>query len=79
MADPSLLARIEAFGLDVPGAPDPFSRRLARENGWPTAYAERVVREYRRFVVLAVSAGHAVTPSEQVDQAWHLHLLYSAH
>jgi hypothetical protein len=33
--------------------------------------------EYRRFVFLAMEAGHPVTPSEQVDQAWHLHLLYT--
>jgi uncharacterized protein (TIGR04222 family) len=76
---PTLLARIEAHSLDARGAADPFSRRLARENGWSDDYAQRVVREYQRFLVLAIAAGHAVTPSDQVDQAWHLHLLYTAH
>jgi len=55
----------------------PFARRLARDNGWSDAHAARVVGEYRRFCFLAVTAGHPVTPSDAVDQAWHLHLSYS--
>jgi hypothetical protein len=55
----------------------PFVERLARENGWPRAEAERVIEEYKRFCFLAVTAEHPVTPSDQVDQAWHLHLTYS--
>jgi hypothetical protein len=55
----------------------PFARRLARENGWSAAHAERVIEEYRRFCFLAVTAGHEVTPSDAVDQAWHLHLTYT--
>ncbi len=54
-----------------------FSQRLARENGWTTAHADRVIEEYRRFCFLAVTAGCTVTPSDAVDQAWHLHLTYS--
>lgn len=69
--------RIESFRLDEPGAALPFTSRLAREQGWSHALAGRVVREYRRFLVLAVEAGHPVTPSEAVDQAWHLHLVYT--
>jgi hypothetical protein len=55
----------------------PFVARLARENGWSDSHAARVVEEYRRFCFLAVTAGHPVTPSDAVDQAWHLHLTYS--
>lgn len=73
-----LMAALEAFELDERGAVDPFSTRLARENAWSELYARRVIREYKRFLALAVSAPHTVTPSEDVDQAWHLHLLYSA-
>lgn len=54
-----------------------FASRLARENGWSLAGAERVIGEYKRFCFLAIRAGHAVTPSDSVDQAWHLHLAYS--
>ncbi|MDG2532416.1 hypothetical protein P6144_02055 [Sphingomonas sp. HITSZ_GF] len=54
-----------------------FAERLARENGWSRATADRVIEEYRRFCFLAVTADHPVTPSDQVDQAWHLHLTYT--
>ena len=54
-----------------------FARRLAEENGWTEEYAQRVVMEYKRFVFLAATREHPVTPSDQVDQAWHLHLTYS--
>jgi hypothetical protein len=54
-----------------------FVARLARENRWSLAHAERVIGEYKRFCYLAMTAGHEVTPSDAVDQAWHLHLTYS--
>ncbi len=73
----ALWARLEAFSLDEPGAALPFSRRLARENGWSPAYARRVIEEYKRFVFLAMEAGHAVSPAEPVDQVWHLHLVFT--
>src|SRR5687768_6804380 len=54
-----------------------FAERLARENGWSRAEVERVIEEYKRFCFLAATVDHPVTPSDQVDQAWHLHLTYS--
>ena len=76
-----LWSRIEAFDIDGadPASPSPFPfvTRLARENAWPETFAQRVVNEYKRFIFLAMAAGHPVTPSDQVDQAWHLHLTYT--
>jgi hypothetical protein len=72
-----LYERIRAYDFDQGGSVFPFSARLARENGWSRAYTARVISEYRRFVFLAVVAGHPVSPSDPVDQAWHLHLLYT--
>ncbi len=72
-----LRSRIEAFELDDPQAVLPFTSRLAREHAWTHAFAARVVVEYKRFICLAMVAGHPVTPSEAVDQAWHLHLVYT--
>ncbi|QNQ08953.1 glycine-rich domain-containing protein [Sphingomonas alpina] len=54
-----------------------FEQRLARENGWRADFTRRVIEEYHRFVFLATVAGHEVTPSDAVDQAWHLHLTYT--
>lgn len=75
---PDLLARILAFDLDGPGPVGlPFAARLARENGWSPGHAARVVREYKRYVFLAVTSADPVCPSEDVDAAWHLHLTYT--
>lgn len=76
-AVPALRARLEAWSPDDAEAAFAFTARLARDNGWSEAFAARVVREYRRFIELYVTAGHPVTPSDEVDQAWHLHLLYT--
>lgn len=54
-----------------------FGARLALENGWTRAHAARVILEYKRFLLMAAHAGHSVTPSDAVDQAWHLHLVYT--
>lgn len=66
-------------GMRISGEDDalPFVARLGRENGWSASRAERVYQEYLRFLYLASVAGHPVTPSEDVDQAWHLHLCYT--
>lgn len=75
--DPDLLKRIEQHRLDDDEAELPFSVRLAQENGWQYDYALNVIAEYRRFVYLACIASGEVTPSDEVDQVWHLHLAYS--
>jgi uncharacterized protein (TIGR04222 family) len=72
-----LWERISQYEFDDPASEYPFTERLATENGWSLGYALRVVGEYRRFAFLAVVAGHPVSPSDPVDQAWHLHQLYS--
>lgn len=73
----ALFDRLASFRIDPPGVALPFARRLAHENGWSPAFAERAVAEYRRFVWLAMRAGHPVTPSPAVDEVWHLHLCYT--
>lgn len=76
-AEHALLGRIQAFFFDDGVPALSFADRLARENDWSPRYAQRAIEEYRRFMFLAIVAGHPVTPSDQVDQVWHLHLLYS--
>ncbi len=77
MKNVNLWKQLEAFELDEPTAEFYFSARLARENGWGKDFARRVIIEYKRFLYLAKEAGHPVTPSDEVDQAWHLHLCYT--
>jgi uncharacterized protein (TIGR04222 family) len=73
----ALWHRIRDFEIDAVDASKNYSNRLARENGWTPVYAKRVIDEYKKFTFLAVAAGHGVTPSKAVDEAWHLHLLYT--
>jgi hypothetical protein len=75
--DTALWHRITAHDIGPPDASLSFAARLARENRWSAVHADRVIGEYKRFCYLAVTAGHEVTPSDAVDQAWHLHLTYS--
>jgi hypothetical protein len=68
---------LHEFQIDEPGVALPFAKRLARENGWREDYAVRVIDEYKRFVYLLATSHEQLTPSDQVDQAWHLHLTYT--
>lgn len=57
--------------------PAAMVRRLQAEQGWPPHHTGRVLQEYRRFLHLAATAPHPVTPSRVVDEAWHLHLTFT--
>lgn len=70
-----LWGRIQAFRFDPLTVDSPFAARLARENAWTLGHTGRAMCEYRRFLFLALVAGHPVSPSDAVDQVWHLHLL----
>lgn len=72
-----LWERLEEFEIDDPNSDYTFSMRLAQENLWDISYALDVINEYKRFLFLACTVEHPVTPSDQVDQAWHLHLIYT--
>ncbi len=75
--DIDLWQRICALQLDEPGARLSFSARLARDMCWTRHYTERAIGEYRRFLYLASTCGHVVTPSEDVDAVWHMHMTYT--
>ncbi|MWB96316.1 hypothetical protein GON26_18290 [Flavobacterium sp. GA093] len=68
---------IKNFELDDPDVSLSFTDRLARENGWTIEYSIRTILEYKKFIFLLTIADHPLTPSDQVDQVWHLHLLYT--
>lgn len=72
-----LVCAILNFRIDSTAPSFRFVDRLARENFWSLAYAEKVVQEYKKFLALAAVLPHSVTPSEDVDQAWHLHLTFT--
>lgn len=72
-----LWQQIQEFQIDSSAVSLTFDARLARENGWRTDYARRVIDEYKRFIYLIARTRSELTPSDQIDQAWHLHLTYT--
>ena len=72
----ALWRRIEAHSFEPPH-PLNFTIRLARDHRWSDDFARGAVMEYRRFCFLAMVSAVAVTPSEEIDEVWHLHLTYS--
>jgi uncharacterized protein (TIGR04222 family) len=73
----ALYARLATYSFDTPGAPMPYSRRLAEREGWSAPFTEAVIAEYKRFAFLAVTSEHMAAPSKAIDAAWHLHLEYT--
>ena len=77
LTNPELFNQIESLAINKADAELPYRTRLARENMWATPFANRVCAEYRKFLYLAAISSDEVTPSEVVDAAWHLHLVYT--
>jgi len=68
---------INEFELDDDEHTLMVSDRLARENGWSKGFTLRAIDEYKKFMFLICVTHEPLTPSEEVDQVWHLHLLYT--
>lgn len=77
MRNPRLWQKLEAFRVTESTLTLSFKDRLARDNNWGPHYAGAVYDEYLRFVYLMAVSDEPLTPSDAVDQAWHLHLAYS--
>ena len=76
-AQQTLWEKILHFELNDPQAAFPFVQRLAMENGWKLSFAFRAILEYKRFMYLCCVSPTPMTPSDEVDQVWHLHLIYT--
>lgn len=72
-----LWGKISQFKFDDEENDFKFSHRLARENNWSIEYSIKVIEEYKKFLFLCCSTTTGVTPSDQVDQVWHLHLTHT--
>jgi hypothetical protein len=77
LAHAALWEKLAAFPIDDPSAQFQLSMRLAKEQEWTHDFALRVIEEYRKFLFLSMVSPEMVTPSLRVDEAWHLHLLYT--
>lgn len=72
-----LWLKIQEFKLDDENSSFKFSSRLARENGWSIHFSKKAIEEYKKFIFLCCIGSTGATPSDQVDQVWHLYLTYT--
>lgn len=77
LSDPELWNRIQAYDLDYPSVSLPFSARLAHENGWTLEFSRQAIEEYKKFIYLICVSNETLTPSQKVDEVWHLHLVHT--
>lgn len=73
----SLWSAIQQFPLNDPKAEITFTRKLSAKQNWSPSYTEQVIEEYRKFLFLCCISPNGASPSQAVDEAWHLHLTYT--
>jgi len=72
-----LWTRILNFHFDDSKAAIKFSDKLSFENNWTKQFTWRTIEEYRKFIFLCCISPTGASPSEIVDEVWHLHLTYT--
>lgn len=65
------------FEFDNPKENYGFTLRLATENKWTLNFTKGAILEYKKFMYLAAISSRMVSPSQAVDEVWHMHLLFS--
>jgi hypothetical protein len=73
----SLWSAVQQFPLNDPNAAITFQRKLSAKQNWSPSYTEQVIEEYRKFIFLCCISPNGASPSQAVDEAWHLHLTYT--
>jgi hypothetical protein len=73
----ALWVKIAQFDLDATPGEYTFSLRCADENSWTQNFTTQAINEYKKFMLLASTAGAMVSPSEIVDVVWHQHLIFT--
>jgi hypothetical protein len=71
------LQKMQTFSIDGQATGRTFSAKLQDQQGWSHQFTHRAIEEYKRFMVLAAVSAVEVTPSQIVDEVWHLHLQYT--
>lgn len=69
-----LWLKLNFLNLGPQAAMNPFMQMLGQQMGWPMPMVSQVMEEYRKFLFLALRAGHPVTPPTIIEQVWNLHM-----
>ena len=73
----NLWQNIAAYELDDPAAEVPFSARVARDNAWTQEQADNAILEYKKFIYLCAISPLELTPSDEIEQVWQMHLIFT--
>lgn len=76
ISNPEIWSRIDKFDLKNLGE-GTFFEKLVNDNRWSHRFTRRAIKEYKKFIYLAVVSKATVAPSKIVDKVWHLHLSYT--
>jgi hypothetical protein len=66
----------EMFG-GIDASTKAFADKVSRKHGFSKKYALKAVKEYKKFLYLAVISDFHVTPSKIIDIIWHEHILFT--
>lgn len=77
LSQQELWEKIQNFSLDDPYSSYPFSKKLAQQNNWSDSFTQKAIEEYKKFIFLCCISPTGASPSEIVDEVWHLHLTYT--
>jgi len=72
-----LWKRLHEFSLDKPNVSFSFSSKLSKEENWTEDFTAKAIEEYKKFVYLCCILPNGASPSEIVDEVWHMHLIYT--
>ena len=78
LSQPELWGNIQKFNPDDPHSSLPFSKKLAKENNWSASFTSKAIEEYKKFMYLCCVSPTGASPSDVVDQVWHMHLTYTS-
>lgn len=69
-----LWLKLATMNLQGAEAMAPFMKMVEQQMGVSRDMATRVIEEYRKFLFLAMRAGHQVIPPGAVNDVWMMHL-----
>jgi hypothetical protein len=77
LSQQELWEKIQNFSLDDPYSSYPLSKKLAQQNNWSISFTNKAIEEYKKFIFLCCISPTGASPSEIVDEVWHMHLTYT--
>jgi uncharacterized protein (TIGR04222 family) len=72
-----LWQKIAYYDLDDPKSAHPFSKKLMHEQKLTSTLTQRTIAEYKKFIFLVLVEPQGASPSQKVDEVWHLHITFT--